>query len=191
MADKESTQTTLPWGHFEVDPEWAGKVLDREVLTPSGSSVGHLYQAFATGTGDEPLTGWGKNVVWADWTPGTTDVVFAGGTQVTSGSPPSSNAYNMGSWSGKLVKSLGSDQAIYQLYEGTYSGGVWSKTGSLLGVLIVRSDAWEYHKAASTSGPPTSISGDRTMPMYLEAKSSISIDPGSGDCWYCAVDPKI
>lgn len=192
MADASSKDSgTLPFWHFEVDPEWAGKVVDREVLSPTGGSLGHIYQAFATTGGDEPLTGWGKNVVHVDWTPSSSnDVVFDAGVELTSGSPPSATVYGMGTWSGKLVKSLGSDQAIFEMYEGQYSAGSWSKTGDLLGVLIVRSDGLEYHKAASTSGPPSSISGDRTKPLYLQAKSDISLVPGSGNCWYCAVDPK-
>lgn len=181
----------LPVPDLEVDPALVGHVIDREVVTPSGSSLGHVYQSFATSGGAEPLTGWGKDVIHRDWTPSTSDVVWKGATDVTSGSPPSATTYSMGAWSGKLIKSLSTDQAIYEIYEGKLSGGAWVKTGSRLGVLVVRSDGLEYHKAASTSSPPSSISGDYTLPLYLEAKTSIELDPGAGNCWYCAVDPQV
>lgn len=177
---------------FEVDPWWVGHVVDREVVSTSGGAQGHIYHSYATGAGAEPLTGWGKDVVHLDWTPSsTTDAVLKAGTEVTSGSPPSCDTYSMGSWGGNLTKSLETDQAIFEVYEAKWSGGVWIKTGGLLGVMIVRSDSLEYHKAASTSGPPSSISGDRTKPLYLEAKSSIDLAPGSGKCWYSAVDAQV
>lgn len=180
-----------PIPQYEIDPDWVGKVLDREVLSTAGASLGHVYQSFAETGGGEPLTGWGADVVHWDWTPSTSDVVWDAGVEVTSGSPPSATKYSMGAWSGKLIKSVANDQAIYEIYEAKYSGGAWVKTGSMLGVVVVRSDGLEYHKAASTSSPPTSISGDRTRPLYFEYTSSVDLAPGSGNCWYCAVDAQI
>lgn len=192
MADDASTAGSAPFPCLEIDPSWAGKVLDREVLSVSGSSLGHIYQSFATAGGAEPLTGWGIDILRRTWTPSaTTDVVWDAGVQVTSGSPPSATKYDMGSWSGKLTKSLAADQAIFEIYEAKLTAGTWGKTGSRLGVVVVRSDGLEYHKAASVSTPPTSISGDRNRPLFFEAHSSIDLDPGAGNCWWCAVDPQV
>lgn len=192
MSETKNAEPRFPIHVFEVDPIWEGHVVDREVLTVTGSSLGHVYQSYASSGGAAPLPGWGKDVLYLDWTPSpTTDVVLDAGVEITSGSPPSSDTYSMGSWGGDLIKSLSTDQAIFEIYEGKFTGGAWTKTGSLLGILVVRGDGLEYHKAASTSGPPSSVSGDRTRPLYLSAKSSISLAPGSGNCWYCAVDLQI
>lgn len=188
---KQADQAFVRPPDLEVDPQWEGKVLDREVVTPSGSSVGHFYQSFAKAGGAEPLTGWGADVIHCDWSPSSSDVVFTAGTEITSGSPPSVTQYAMGAWSGNLVKSLGSDQAMFEIYEASWTGSAWVKTGNRLGVLVVRSDGLEYHKAASVSSAPTSISGDRTLPLYLLAHTSLDLSPGSGNKWWSAVDPEI
>ncbi len=192
MTEAKSGAPLSPIPQFEVDPWWTGHVVDRQVVSLSGGTLGHVYHSYATGAGAEPLTGWGKDVVHWDWTPSSsTDVVFEGGTEVTSGSPPSADVFSMGAWGGKLIKSLDTDQAIFEVYEAKWNGSAWTKLSGRLGVIVVRGDALEYHKAASTSGPPSSISGDRTKPLYLEARSSIELDPGSGNCWYCAVDAQV
>jgi len=174
----------------EVDPVWTGKVAGRAVVSVTGGVLGDFYSAYATSGGGDPLTGWSADHIYTDWSPGTSDAVLKGATQVTSGSPPGgATKYSMGAWGGKLIKSLGTDQALFEIYEGKLSGGTWVKTGARLGVLCVRSDGLEYHKAAS--GSPASISGDRTLDLFLESVTDVDLDPGSGNHWWSAVDPKI